>query len=91
MSEAGSYGVTVMKDLPLNVTSPDICLSPAQYFALQQAIFNNTVFFGKVCLAVGFILGLIVMYFYMREKQKKMEQYNKDRRYLEGERDNGNI
>jgi hypothetical protein len=87
----GSYGVSTFRDLPLNVTSPNITMTPADFAALQQAIFNNTVFFGRVCLAVGFILGLIVMYFYMREKQKKMEQYNKDRRYLEGERDNGNI
>jgi hypothetical protein len=79
MSDPGSYGVSMVQDLPLNVTSPDICLSPGQYSVLQNAVFQNTVFFGKICLIIGFALGLTVMYFYLQNKQKKTERDEYDR------------
>ena len=65
------YGISYIGDAPLNVTSANITLTPAEYSALQQVIFNNSLLFGKICLAVGFVLGLVVMYFYMKERQSR--------------------
>ena len=46
----------------------EITIDPVQLAALNTAWTHNALLLGKICLVVGFIIGAVSMYFYMRNK-----------------------
>ena len=60
-----------LPDVPLNVTSPDICLSPAQYAALKQQILISHIEWAWIAALVGLAVGMLTMYYYVRYRRDK--------------------
>ena len=53
-------------DQPLPVVTAAI--DPVLLAELNDAWMQNALLLGKICLAVGFIIGVVSMYLYMRRK-----------------------
>lgn len=56
----------ILEDLPLVVATPEIPIEALT--ALNAAWMHNALLLGKICLVVGFIIGAVSVYFYMRGK-----------------------
>jgi vacuolar-type H+-ATPase subunit I/STV1 len=56
----------LLNDLPLVVTTPAI--DPGTLAAINQAWLNNATQLGYFALAIGFVIGFISGYFYLKRK-----------------------
>lgn len=46
----------------------EITIDPEQLAALNAVWTHNAILLGEICLVVGFVIGAVSMYFYMRNK-----------------------
>jgi positive regulator of sigma E activity len=61
-------------DTPLNVTSPDIVMSPAQFMALKQIILDSHIFWMRISFVLGFICAVLCIKIVMDYRKKKAER-----------------
>jgi hypothetical protein len=57
-----------LSPLAMSPGTERFCLNATELSAQYKQVFNTSMQFGYICLAVGLIIGLAVMYFYMRNK-----------------------